>query len=125
MTQKKLISELLKKHKGYIVGSLGTISKDLPDEKRIVKVKGAMGCAIAVGLGLALSVKNEVLVIIGDGSYLMKAGSIATVNRYNLKNLKIIVIQNNKYESCGGENNFKYLWKYSPALKIEKISASS
>jgi len=100
----------LRRNKGAtIVGSLGTISKDLQelDDGRncILPVKGAMGCAMAVGLGIAISSREKVIVLVGEGSFLMKLGTIATINRYRQKNLKIIIIKNNKYESCGGQEN--------------------
>ena len=113
MTQSLYLSKLLEKNKkAIIVGSLGSISKDLKDipHDNKVLVKGAMGCAMAVGLGIALNTKKKVIVVIGDGSFLMKMGTIATINRYKPKNLKIIIIQNDCYESCGGQKiNFKYL----------------
>lgn len=109
MIQKEFLGELLEKNKqAIIVGSLGTISNDLPDGA--IKVKGAMGCAIAVGLGYALGSKKKVIVVIGEGSLLMKLGSLSTVERYKPKNLEIVVIDNGVYASTGGqENNFRYL----------------
>ena len=113
MTQSDYILKLLKKNKeAIIVGSLGSISKDLKDmpHDHKVLVKGAMGCAMAVGLGIALNTDRKVIVLIGEGSYLMKLGSISTINRYKPKNLKIIIIRNDCYASCGGQtNNFKWL----------------
>lgn len=123
MTQKNYLLKLLKRNpKAIIVGSLGSISKDLKDipHNNKVLIKGAMGCAIGVGLGIALNTDKNVIVVIGEGSLLMKLGSLSTVRRYKPKNLKIIVLQNNSYASCGGqENNFKYLWKYLPVKKIK------
>ena len=106
------------------MGSLGTISNDLQDipHNHKILVKGAMGCVIGVGLGIALSIKGKVVVIIGDGACLMKVGSLATVNKYKPKNLDIIVLINNKFNSCGGqETNFKYICKSLPAIKIKNI----
>lgn len=106
MTQKEYLLKLSESGK-TIVGSLGSISNDLPDTA--IKVKGAMGCAIAVGLGIALNSDKDVVVVIGDGSLLMKLGSLSTVAKYKPKNLDIIVINNGVYKSTGGqENNFKY-----------------
>jgi len=117
MTQKKFLSQLLEKNKrATIVGSLGTISKDLEElnngQNCILPAKGAMGCVMGMGLGIALSVKNKVIVVIGDGAFLMKAGSVATILRYKPKNLEIIILNNNKYASCGGqETNFRFYAK--------------
>jgi thiamine pyrophosphate-dependent acetolactate synthase large subunit-like protein len=103
-----------KNKRAIIVGSLGSISKDLSEipHKRKVLVKGAMGCAMAVGLGIALNTKKKVIVLTGDGSFLMKLGSISTILKYSPKNLKIIVLNNNCYASCGGQKiNFDALWR--------------
>lgn len=70
-----------------------------------------MGCAIAVGLGLAMNSKKDVVVVIGEGSLLMKLGSLSTVAKYRPKNLEIIVINNGLYKSTGGQlNNFRYIY---------------
>lgn len=115
MTQKEYLSKLLSQNKNaIIVGSLGTISYDLAqiEHKNKILIKGAMGCAMGVGLGIALNTKKKVIVIIGDGAFLMKAGSIATINRYNPKNLEMIILDNGVYKSCGGQpTNFKYFIK--------------
>ena len=112
MIQRIFISQLLRKNKdAIIVGSLGTISRDLLEIKSknwIVPVKGAMGCVMGIGLGMALSQEKKVIVLIGDGSFLMKMGSISTILKHHPKNLKIIILNNNKYESCGGQKtNYK------------------
>jgi len=115
----------LKRNKeAIIVGSLGTISYDLKEisHKHKIIIKGAMGCVMGVGLGIALNTDKKVIVLIGDGSFLMKMGSMATILRYKLKNLKVIILNNNSYKSCGGqETNFKYIKKYVP-FKIINIS---
>ena len=122
-TQKEFILKLLKRNKGaIIIGSLGTISKDLVElgGKNIIPVKGAMGCCLGLGLGYALNTKKKVIVLVGDGSLLMKMGSISTILRYKPKNLKVIVLNNNCYASCGGqETNFNFVKKYIPFKIIE------
>ena len=109
--QKEYLTRFLNEHPHtVIVGSLGTISYDLKEiehPKRIL-VEGAMGCAVAVGLGYALSSEEEVEVFIGDGSMLMKLGSLATVQKYAPKNLHITVLDNGIYKSTGGQpTNFE------------------
>lgn len=121
MKQKQFILKLLEENSGAtIVGSLGTISRDLEEldngKNCVLLIRGAMGCCMGVGLGMALSnPKEKVIVLIGDGAFLMKMGSISTILKYKPKNLKIIIIQNDKYQSCGGQKiNFKYIKKYIP-----------
>ena len=115
MTQKALILKLLQQNKGAtIIGSLGTISRDLLEldngQNCILPIKGAMGCVMGVGLGYAMAVKHKVIVLIGEGSFLMKLGSIATINKYKPKNLKIIILNNRRYASCGGQkNNYDFI----------------
>lgn len=133
MTLENAISELLQIKDCVIVGSLGNISKELErldnGQNKLILVKGAMGCAMGVGLGYALNTKKEVYVVIGDGAFLMKAGSLATIERYKPKNLHIIILNNNCHDSCGGQpTNFKY-FKFNeevyPRWNIQKIAPKS
>lgn len=116
MKQRIFISKLLENNKGItIIGSLGTISKDLQEldngKNCILPVKGAMGCVLGLGLGYAMNVKHKVIVIVGEGSLLMKLGSLATINKYKPKNLKVYILNNKCYKSCGGQkNNFNSLF---------------
>lgn len=116
-TQKEYLSDLLKRNKrAIIIGSLGSISKDLSEipHKNKVLIKGAMGHAMGCGLGMAMSQKKKVIVVTGEGSFLMKMGSIATIGKHKPKNLKIIILNNGKYQSCGGqENNFDYVQDFN------------
>jgi len=103
---------LKKNRDAIIVGSLGTISYDLKEIEHPNKVliRGAMGAAMGCGLGIAMNTDKQVIVLIGDGSFLMKQGSASTILRYNLPNLRVIIINNNSYRSCGGqETNFRHI----------------
>jgi len=64
---------------------------------------GSMGCSIAIGLGIALNSKKQIVVIDGDGAVLMKMGSLATVGTYSPNNLFHVVIDNGVYESTGSQ----------------------
>lgn len=123
--QKTLLLNLLRKNpSATFVASLGTISYDLrslfeetemSDMATLVSVPGAMGCALAIGLGIALSSSQKVIVVIGDGAILMKLGSVATVLKYRPKNLEVHVMQNNSYASTGNQEiNFKYIKNMVP-----------
>ena len=114
MTQKEFLSNFLKKHKqDIIIASLGSISNnidDLGDNPNVIQIRGAMGCAIAAGLGYALASDRKVYALIGDGALLMKLGSLALFAKHKPKNLKIIVLNNNCHASCGGQaTNFRYI----------------
>lgn len=109
MTQKEYLSKLLSENKdAIIVGSLGNIRKDLEeiDHPNKVLLHGAMGHAIGCGLGIALNTKKKVIVVTGEGSLLMKLGSLATVLFHKLPNLEIKVLDNGCYASCGGQHNY-------------------
>ncbi len=118
ITQKEFIKDLLEKEKGsVIIGSLGTISHDLKElnngNNEIYLVKGNMGGSLGVSLGYALSTKKKVINLIGDGAFLMKLGSLATIAKFHPKNLKIIVLNNNCHNSCGGQpTNLRFLIKW-------------
>jgi thiamine pyrophosphate-dependent acetolactate synthase large subunit-like protein len=63
---------------------------------------GGMGGAAMIGLGLALAQPaRKVLVITGDGEMLMGLGSLATVCVTGVKNLSLVVLDNEIYGETG------------------------
>lgn len=65
---------------------------------------GAMGGAVAMGLGFALAQpQRRVLVVAGDGEMLMGMGSLATVALKQPTNLSILVLDNELYRETGGQ----------------------
>jgi thiamine pyrophosphate-dependent acetolactate synthase large subunit-like protein len=63
---------------------------------------GAMGGAAMVGLGLALAQPSrKVLVMTGDGEMLMGLGSLATISAQRPRNLRIVVLDNERYGETG------------------------
>ncbi len=64
---------------------------------------GSLGCASAMGLGVALNVDRPVIVFDGDGAALMKMGSLATIGAQAPKNLVHILLDNGVHESTGGQ----------------------
>lgn len=118
-SQAQFISNLSKRNpKTVLIGSLGLISSDLDSIKDNQKIitRGSMGCVMGLALGYALGYpRKKVICLIGDGSFLMKMGSISTILRYKPKNLQVYILNNNQYKSCGGQKtNFKYIQKYLP-----------
>jgi sulfopyruvate decarboxylase subunit beta len=62
-----------------------------------------MGLASSTGLGLALSLPHQKVVVLdGDGSLLMNLGTLSTLARYKPKNLVHIVFDNESLLSVGG-----------------------
>lgn len=104
----------------WIIGSIGTISYDLSSigHRRKHLIKGAMGAVLGCGLGFAMArPEAKVVVIIGEGSLLMQLGSITTILKHNLSNLKVLILNNGKYLSCGGQpNNFDIIEPYIKTL---------
>lgn len=126
MIQSSLVSNLSKRYKSAVfIASLGTISHDVKTSghQKFHCIPGSMGCAMGVGLGYALASSEKVVVLIGDGSFLMKQGSLSTILRHKPKNLKVIILNNNCYKSCGGQGtNFRFIKKYIPKnVKVYEV----
>ena len=65
---------------------------------------GSMGCISSVGLGLALARPDKnVVVIDGDGSLLMRMGSMTSNAYYNPSNMFHLLLDNGLHESTGGQ----------------------
>ncbi|MFN8632829.1 MAG: thiamine pyrophosphate-dependent enzyme [Chloroflexota bacterium] len=67
-------------------------------------IKGCMGKASSVGLGLALARPDlKIVVIDGDGSLLMNLGSLVTIAGQAPKNLVHVVLEGGTYDTSGGQ----------------------
>jgi thiamine pyrophosphate-dependent acetolactate synthase large subunit-like protein len=102
-----------------IVSSNGNISREtfhvLPRPQ--VYLRGSMGLPVPVGLGLALAKPDKrVIVITGDGNFLMGLGSFITSAFYKLKNLKIIILDNMQYFTTGGQQTVSSAINYKKFL---------
>lgn len=88
-----------------IITGLGSPTWDVAaveDRGRNFYLWGAMGGAVALGLGLALARKDlDVLVVTGDCEMLMGLGSLATVAVKAPQNLAILVLDNGHYGETG------------------------
>lgn len=67
---------------------------------------GSMGCASAVGLGLALFGASMVVALDGDGAFLMRMGNCATVGVRRPAGFVHVVLNNGVYASTGGQPSF-------------------
>ena len=86
---------------GYTSRELATIA----DRPRNFYMVGAMGCASAVALGVAIArPENRVIVLDGDGAALMRLGTFSTIGNLNPKNLVHVLLANNQHESTGGQS---------------------
>jgi phosphonopyruvate decarboxylase len=73
-------------------------------EELDLPLKGCMGKASSLGLGIALGTpERQVLVLDGDGSLLMNLGSLVTIGALAPKNLVHFVFDNGAYATRGGQ----------------------
>lgn len=89
-----------------VVSSAGMISREVymvKDRQRSFYVMGSMGASLGIGIGLALNTDMKVLVLAGDGEVLMSLGSLVLMNKLSLPNLRLIILDNNSYQSTGGQ----------------------
>ena len=86
-----------------IMGACAQELYDLGHKDNFFYLQHAMGLASSIGLGLAMHLPHErVVVLDGDGSLLMNLGTLATMARYRPKNLVHIVFDNGSLLSTGG-----------------------
>src|SRR5579863_10761585 len=86
-----------------IMGAVAAELQSLGHRPNFFYLQHAMGLASSTGLGLALCLPNQKVVVIdGDGSLLMNLGSLSTMARYNPKNLVHVVFDNQSLLSVGG-----------------------
>lgn len=85
-------------------GKCGRELFTLGDRPQQLYLVGSMGCASAVGLGLALNADCPVIVLDGDGAALMKMGNAATIGAYAPRRLIHIVLDNGVHDSTGGQS---------------------
>lgn len=86
-----------------IMGACAQELYDLGHRENFFYLQHAMGLASSIGLGLAMHLPHEKVVVLdGDGSVLMNLGTFATLARYRPKNLLHIVFDNGSLLSTGG-----------------------
>lgn len=90
-------------------GKTGRELYDIEDAPNHLYMVGSMGCIGSLGLGLSLSVPDlDIVAIDGDGSLLMRMGSLATIGAYHPSNLLHIVLDNNTHDSTGGQRTVSH-----------------
>jgi sulfopyruvate decarboxylase subunit beta len=86
-----------------IMGACAQELYDLGHKENFFYLQHAMGLASSIGLGLALHLPKERIVVLdGDGSVLMNLGTLATIARYRPRNLVHIIFDNGSLLSTGG-----------------------
>ena len=129
MLREKVILQLLDKYKDwYIISDLGKMARELWEHRKkgVFILQGSMGHSLSISLGLALSCPSKrFLCLIGDGAFLLKLGSLATIIDKKPDNLHIVVLNNNCLDSTGGQpTSFNAIKDWIPVeiINIERGS---
>jgi sulfopyruvate decarboxylase subunit beta len=86
-----------------IMGAVACELQSLGHRANCFYLQHAMGLASSTGLGLALCLpKQKVVVLDGDGSVLMNLGGLTTLARYRPGNLVHVIFDNESLLSVGG-----------------------
>ncbi|HJZ96813.1 MAG TPA: thiamine pyrophosphate-dependent enzyme [Candidatus Solibacter sp.] len=86
-----------------IMGAVACELQSLGHRANRFYLQHAMGLASSTGLGLALCLpKQKVVVFDGDGSVLMNLGGLTTLGRYRPPNLVHVIFDNESLLSVGG-----------------------
>lgn len=125
LRRREVVKKLLdKRGRMLVVAGLGAAAWDATaagDNPLTFPLWGAMGGAVAVGLGLAMAQpQRRVLVITGDGEMLMGIGSLATVAIQRPENLTITVLDNERYGETGMQ-----LTHTAGCVDLSKIAAAN
>ncbi|MFD2080197.1 3D-(3,5/4)-trihydroxycyclohexane-1,2-dione acylhydrolase (decyclizing) [Actinopolymorpha cephalotaxi] len=112
--------------RGVVINAAGSMPGELhklfrardPKQYHVEYGYSCMGYEIAAGLGVRMAAPDrEVIVLVGDGSYLMLAQEIVTAVQENVK-LTIVLVQNHGYASIGslsesvGSERFATSYRY-------------
>ena len=108
-TRREMLSAVQKAVKSgdLVVATTGYTGRELyalEDRPSQFYMVGSMGCAVSLGLGLALAQpRRRVLVLDGDGAALMRLGALTTVGYQRPANLVHLLLDNGVHESTGGQ----------------------
>ena len=76
----------------------------LDDRPNQLYMVGSMGCAVSLGLGIAIACPTrQVVVLDGDGALLMRLGALAMLGYERPPNLVHVLLDNGIHESTGGQ----------------------
>jgi sulfopyruvate decarboxylase subunit beta len=86
-----------------IMGATAAELHSLGHRPNFFYLQHAMGLASSTGLGLALCLPEQTVIVFdGDGSLLMNLGTLSTMSRYRPKNMVHVVFDNESLLSVGG-----------------------
>jgi len=122
------IEELFEEHgpSAIYVVSTGYLSRAVhalrPTDPNVFYMKGSMGLAPAIGLGISLNSDADVIVLSGDASLLMHLGITHTIRDFARDNLYLYVLDNGCHESVGGHPCVSLESAYPGVQKIISIN---
>ena len=105
----KIITKSFSKSDVFIAttGKTGRELFEIEDQPNQFYMVGSMGCASAIGVGLACTkFSHKICIIDGDGALLMRMGNMALVGVQNNSNLVHILLDNGVHDSTGGQKSF-------------------
>ncbi|MDK2790282.1 MAG: sulfopyruvate decarboxylase subunit beta [Methanothermococcus sp.] len=114
-----------------VISNIGIPSKELyhvKDREKNFYMLGSMGLASSIGLGLATSTEQKVVVIDGDGSVLMNMGSLSTIGHVKPKNLVLLIVDNSAYGSTGNQpthTNKVIISKIAEGCELDAVEVRS
>ena len=86
-----------------IMGAVAAELYTIGHQNTFFYLEHAMGLASSMGLGIALAMPDQQVIIIdGDGSLLMNLGTLSTMARYKPGNLLHLIFDNESLLSVGG-----------------------
>lgn len=108
MTRGKAIRQILEMlgEEEIVVAADGAIARETfraADRARNFYMLGSMGQAASIGLGLAMTRQERVVILDGDGNLLMGMGGLAMVGGLKPANLYHLVLDNGCYATTGGQ----------------------
>lgn len=110
MIRSEILKELVPIISDYlVVCNIGLPSQELhsiDDQPSNFYMLGTMGLASSIGLGLALSQKEKVISIDGDGSVLTNLGTLPTIANNIANNFILLIIDNGSYGSTGDQPTY-------------------
>jgi len=105
-----------------VVSTTGMTSRELfsvRDRPANFYMMGSMGCAPGLALGVLRARPHRKLVLLdGDGAFLMKMGTAATIGHYRPPGLLHVLLDNGTYETTGGQPTV------SPSVAFERVAAA-
>lgn len=108
--------------KDAIIATTGKTGRELftlRDSENHLYVIGSMGCASGIGFGVQyVRPQQRIVVLDGDGAVLMKMGTLSTIGYYKPKRFIHIILDNEMYESTGGQQSV------SPLVDFCKVASA-